>query len=354
MDCHVFRRFCDEVIPFLKGARFEKITEPAPQLVAFLLYSQGKKQTLFLRFGKRHPFIFLSSSKVVSPVTPSAYIMRLRKYFQDRRIIDIRVLWQERRIAVSVKGIVEGQYMWLDLSLKDGPVLFESAPYEDNTSVIWPEIKSLADVDWRIYPIFSPSLRRTLPFLELAEQQALIADLEAGGGDLFAYIPSEEKTNLANTQHFEKAYELSAWPLPPSLCDGRVEQVFESAMQATTFIGEKGILSELAELRGREDIKKHNEVLKKYNKLLEKLNNERKRLEEMVEKKRIALALQAELYRFPSNQKSAKVTLNGFSDKIRLNPALTVRENMEKMFHQAERGERGLIFLNTQIGRAHV
>ena len=38
MDCHVFRRLCDELAPALMGCRIEKIHRPAKDVTLFTLY----------------------------------------------------------------------------------------------------------------------------------------------------------------------------------------------------------------------------------------------------------------------------------------------------------------------------
>ena len=49
MDCHVFRRLCDELAPALMGCRIEKIHRPAKDVTLFTLYGTGGKRFLFLR-----------------------------------------------------------------------------------------------------------------------------------------------------------------------------------------------------------------------------------------------------------------------------------------------------------------
>ena len=44
MDCHVFRRLCDELAPALMGCRIEKIHRPAKDVTLFTLYGTGGKR----------------------------------------------------------------------------------------------------------------------------------------------------------------------------------------------------------------------------------------------------------------------------------------------------------------------
>lgn len=96
MDCHVFRRLCDELAPALMGCRIEKIHRPAKDVTLFTLYGTGGKRFLFLRAGRKAPFLFLSTHKIPVGSAPPADIMRLRKYLADRRIIDVLPDWVGR------------------------------------------------------------------------------------------------------------------------------------------------------------------------------------------------------------------------------------------------------------------
>ena len=102
MDCHVFRRLCDELAPALMGSRIEKIHQPASDVTFFTLYCGGKKQFLFLKSGRKDPFLFLSSHKIPVGTQPPAPVMRLRKYLADRRVIDTCISWPERRLCLRV------------------------------------------------------------------------------------------------------------------------------------------------------------------------------------------------------------------------------------------------------------
>ncbi|MFR0875696.1 MAG: hypothetical protein ACLSHC_14720 [Bilophila wadsworthia] len=98
MDCHVFRRLCDELAPALMGCRIEKIHRPAKDVTLFTLYGTVGKRFLFFRAGRKAPFLFLSTHKIPVGSAPPADIMRLRKYLADRRIIDVLPDWVGRRL----------------------------------------------------------------------------------------------------------------------------------------------------------------------------------------------------------------------------------------------------------------
>ena len=225
MDCHVFRRLCDELAPALMGCRIEKIHRPAKDVTLFTLYGTGGKRFLFLRAGRKAPFLFLSTHKIPVGSAPPADIMRLRKYLADRRIIDVLPDWVGRRLYLHVNADTE---CWLTLDLREGPSLLFDAPPEPEIPA-WPDPAHWAEAcegdGWRNWPVITPPLRRTLPLLPPDEQAALLLDLEAGGGDLFLY------ENAAGER------ELSAWPLPPERRrDGQHER--ESGRDAQSLRGE--------------------------------------------------------------------------------------------------------------------
>ena len=232
MDCHVFRRLCDELAPALMGCRIEKIHRPAKDVTLFTLYGTGGKRFLFLRAGRKAPFLFLSTHKIPVGSAPPADIMRLRKYLADRRIIDVLPDWGGAAFTFmstpipnaglrSICGKAPRCFSTRRLSLKfrHGPIP-RTGPKP---------VKATAGGTGRSS---RRPLRRTLPLLPPDEQAALLLDLEAGGGDLFLY------ENAAGER------ELSAWPLPPERrrdADGtpREELVVEDAIRACAAAGKR-------------------------------------------------------------------------------------------------------------------
>ena len=340
MDCHVFRRLCDELAPMLMGCRIEKIHQPARDVCLFTLYGGSGKRFLFLRSGRKNPLLFLASHKIPVGSAPPAEIMRLRKHLSDRRIIDIQVDWVERRLHARVNGEAE---CWLCLDLREGPsLLFQTPP--EATVPVWPDPLHWAEActgdGWRGWPVLTPPLRRTLPLLPPDEQTTLLLDLEAGGGDLFLY------ENAAGER------ELSAWPLPSERRKGadgtlREEVVVEDPLRACSAVGETSVLRGIAAHARAEAAKPHEAEAARLRRLLLKLETEKDRLGLMLAGQENARLLQSQLYRFSAEEKRPAVDLET-PDGIRtipLDPRLTIRENMAALFHKASRGKRGLALL---------
>ena len=367
MDCHVFRRLCDELVPALLGGRVEKVHQPGDALM-FTIHCQGRKRFLFLRHGRKAPCLFLSGSRLPAGTTPPAFVMRLRKYLADRRLVEARVQWPERRLHLraDTRGEVSGE-VWLTLDLREGaslrlenvkkneadaagtplppvadPDRTESGRTDSDSPVLWPDPseweKACAQEGWRSWPVLTPALRRTLPLLDKAEQAALLLDLEQGGGDLFLYEGERPEQTV-----------LSAWPLPPALRKDRREEIFESALAAAARIGETVTLAELAERNRADAARPHLARAARLKKLLAKLEGEKIRLNGMCGLRETALALQAELYRFAPSEKRDAAMLRGGTLGVALDPSLTVRENMAAMFHKAARGQRGLALLDGRV-----
>lgn len=363
MDCHVFRRLCQELVPALLGGRMEKIHQPDPDITQCCLYAGGRKRFLTLRAERRDPFLFFSSHRITTGVEPSAAIMRLRKHFGGQRLMDARILWTERRLLMRARG-EDNASSWLDLDLREGPRLHLFAseeadsflPMDMEPEVEWPDdegpgaFAELCDGDgWRQYPVLSPALRRVLPLLDDGERAALLGDLACGGGDLFVYgLPAEEGEPVEAPQRVE----ISAWPLPEPLRAGRSETVFESALEAVRRVGECRVLPQFSHKAGQTAAKPHAQEAARLERLLLKLEDERDRLSRLAALKTDALALQAELYRFSPDHKVGEVTLFSRPDApLRLDPLRTVRENMAELFHRAGRGTRGLLHLEERLLR---
>lgn len=358
MDCHVFRRLCQELAPLLLGGRVEKIHQPASDLTMFSLYAANRKHYLFLRADRGDPFLFRSSKKVAVGTEPPAFTMRLRKYFSGQRLMDVRILWPERRLLLRARGEDE-QGAWLELDLREGcklhvgPAGEPFAVMDVEPEAAWPEPEALAALcsggdGWRQWPVLSPALRRTLTLLDDdGERAALVCDLMAGGGDLFVYGLEEAEADAASAVNCD----VSAWPLPDRLRAGRSETVFESALEAVDRVGAVRVLRHLTLRQGKQAAKPHVSEADRLQRLLRKLADERVRLESLASLKTDAVALQAELYRFGSEEKLSEVALEDGVRSLRLDPRLTVRENMATLFHRAGRGARGLVHLEERLAR---
>ena len=383
MDCHVFRRICAELTPALTGCRLEKIHQPGADVTVFTLYGHGRKRYLFLKAGRKTPFLFLADHKISDGSQPPASVMFLRKHLAGRRVIAAFDDWVERRLYLhfpssgqeripdSEQGECGG--LWLCLDLREGVRLLRRAP-DDPPPPRWPspeQARAAQGEDWRNWPVLTPALRRTLASLPPEEQAALLLDLEAGGGDLFLY---EDEAGRR---------ELFAWPLPEEVRRKRPapggnlnERVLENALEAAALAGERRVLRDLADRAGAERARPHLAEAARLRRLLAKLDDDEARLSRMQAAGDDALALQTCLYLFGPDEKQAAVLLPpalsapetpapemgapelhvpdargterpdaNQGRRIVLNPRLTVRENMAALFHTARRGKRGLAML---------
>lgn len=391
MDAHLFRRYCEELLPVLVGARFEKVYQPLDGLLIIALDGVGRLQSnilntkytfpykvyLSLKEGRKFPLLFHSTSKIAVASQPTAQSMRFRKYLSGKRIERICADWLARCLYIEVQGDV-----YLSLSLRDGPMLlFEKPTVFDSflpldgeytvenfektyaivpqvSSELWPDwtTVSLCDpADWRQFSILTPLLRKTLPLIENLDAAALYADLEAGGGDIFVYDENARHIQkVPQAQPTQQAQQAGAWSLPSELQKElglSNERCFESALDAISFIG-SSVFSEVARKARGEAVKPFIQEHKRLDKLLEKLEDERLRLNSMLGKKVDALLLQASLYSLNSQEKKGSldlVDMQGESHCVVLDPRFTIQENMQRFFHSAGRGKRGLEYLEKRF-----
>lgn len=426
MDAHLFRRFCDDFIPALIGVRIEKIHQITSGVVVFTLYGLGKfqgdtslfgdkKQYLILKSG-RDPLLFLSEHRPTIGTHPPAFIMRLRKHCAGQRIMQAQANWIERKMYLQMHGGA-----WLCLDLKNGIELYlDTEPEIDISQPIWPDFDFIyaacvkkhlpyqeenirENLDststlsrqknefdeankkeiWRQYPILTPLLRNTLPYIEKEEGAALYADLQYGGGDVTVYTLGEEKLELSpwllpygllqkmgfaslnsTTTEEEKRLEKQA---TDKLVSNNVlsnkthtntkmpykELLFEDAISALKYAGSIA-LTRLSQALKNAITKPLLTEAKRLDKLTDKLQKEEERLQDMLAKKDDALLLQAHLYDLDSKAKQKSITLadtlNSENERtINLDPAKTIGENMEYFFHVAARGKRGLAHLATRL-----
>ena len=352
MDAHLFRRFCDAAIPFLTGARIEKLQSPVRDVFTLTFFAPGGKRQLCMRFGRQNSLLFFSSAHLGAGHAPTAGIMRLRKYALGHRIGACVPQYYARRLWLLVSGASQTPFRdapssprlaWLALDLKEGISLhfLTEAEAPAPEAVRWPGADELAPAcaNWRDWPVLTPSLRRTLLRLDAPDALALLEDLRAGGGDLFLYRnPADNAVR-----------SVSAWPLPPDLHDGLVEQSGENVNALLEEAGRHLVLERMTLDRAREEAQPLFRKKKKLDRLAENLDEEKTRLERMVRARNDGLALQENLWRWPRGLKEARLDVpegaHGPARSVALDARMTVIENMARFFHTAERGKRGLAHL---------
>ena len=366
MDAHLFRRFCEAAEPLLLGSRIEKLQEAAPGLLVLSLYGNGGKRQFCLRHDRKEPFCFFAGDRLSAGAAPSAAVMRLRKFTVGRRIAATVPQFCQRRLWLLLGGTAEkpggalpaGTTLWLLLDLREGASLHFQRPEEDARpgpqlppepdAPHWPGPDALpgALAHWRDWPVLTPALRRSLVHMDERDQWALMADLRAGGGDVFLYAEAGADAPVR---------ALSAWPLPPELRAGLTEESGEDVLALVERAAASLVLGRLAEAAGAARARPVQRRLRKLGKLLEKLDEEEGRLRAMLGRQEEALALSANLWRWPADFRAEVVELppdstgdgaeDGAPRRIRLDSRHTVRANMERLFHAARRGKRGLELL---------
>ncbi len=358
MDAHLLHA----TMPTLEnivGSRITKIYQYDTDIFVFALYGKGKRQFLTIRTGKNIPFLFLSDHHSARGENPPATVMRLRKHLKGHRIINIHCAWWERIIFFQVAQEESAPPLWFKIDLRKGvEVCFKQ---DENPILLYPEpawlefesIEELEELlnisqgqEKKFSPYLTPALRKTMQaifqenkdkyeaFLEI---KTLFMDLESGNGDIFLYKESSEN----NTKT-----ELFAWQLPQSLKQNREEEIFDNVLFALNEFGKLTLFNAVSDEIKKNTAKPFVTEIKKLRKLKEKLDEDEKRLINMFNLKDIALQIQANLYSFDKESKEEEILING--EKYPLNPRLTIRENMENLFHQSLRGKRGLIFLETR------
>ncbi len=365
MDAHLFRRLCQALSPLLVGTRVARIQEPHPGIYTFNLdlFSRssplGRKAQLVLSPGRHNPFLFLSTARLAANAAPSAAVMRLRKYAAGRSIRHVSVLWQSRELHLLLSGAMpaalrsgpgtnarssdDERLTWLVLSLRDGPLLRFAAPDDlpSEQDPVWPDAAILPEAmqEWRSWPVLTPALRRTLALLDPRDAMALLVDLEEGGGDIFCYSVTDERDTSRR-----EIRQVSAWPLPESLRSGD-EQERPDVLRALMEAGSDLVLSAAARQQARLAADPWRKKERRLVELLELHEEDVARLKKMCARKEQALLIQASLWHLPANARQPSVTVTdaeGAAIVLNLDPRCTIRENMERFFHTARRGERGL------------
>lgn len=376
MDAHVFRRVAIKLAGLLKFARIEKIFRPAKDILVFALYAGQSKHFLVFRYGRRNQALFLSSVKPQAPTVPDSEVMFFRKYFNGRRIASVVFDWPKRQLVfyfMNRADLVAEQYsshscgatadkreyvfshrdinpgFALLLDLREGARALTEIPSDFVKPVVWPGYTGdactfgEAERIWEHFPVITPLLRKTLVALEPLEARALLSDLEseadgqAGEGETWVYEP--EKADCT-----EKI--ISAWPLPEVLCAGLKVRAFEDVLEAAEYAGVVSVFTHASTERDKPAALAQSRELKRLKQVLTKLEFEEKRLNEFLTRKEDGLLLQAHLYLFEADEHRDSVDIpsydaDGSMHRVALEPRLTVRENMLRMFQMAAKAARG-------------
>lgn len=313
----------------------EKIHAPVPGVLVFSLYGGREhdgKRYLVLKSDRKAPLLFVSPHRIPVNAQPPAFVMKLRKHLSDQRILRAAAHWTERRLYLCFSGEAP---IWLLLDLRDGASLSFDEPPEFSEPE-WPEsLSAVPPGQYRSWPVITPALRRTIPHLDPLDADALLMDLQAGGGDVFLY---ESGTGCT----------LSAWPLPEEqrrlLGDSVAEVSGEDPLPLLAAAGEKSVWSDAAAKSREAAALPFTQEAARIGRLLKKLDDDEERLCAMCMRQNDALLLQRSLYMFRPDDRAASVLITDEDGDhvLQLDRKLTIRENMAELFRQAGRGRRGL------------
>ncbi|MBQ4133742.1 MAG: DUF814 domain-containing protein [Desulfovibrionaceae bacterium] len=398
MESHVLRRVGLELAPQLIGARIETIYRPSASVYTFKISKPSLRPCLLIRFGA-DAVCLPALQKPDNPASPDAPTMRLRKYLCGLRISGIWLDWKANALWLGFyprKPIAPHppsrnsaeENLFLCLNMRLGPHIYSRLPenvepLHTGSAVTWDikaAISSLADYEekqssrrkdnlplanihspkgqtdeaaqsdpqhghedkpWEKFPFLTPLLRETLiGFADPADALALLADLETAAGDIFVYArPSPSSVAL-----HPLLPRISAWPLPPRISRGAMEQVYSSVLEAL----ETEFTETFFNVIHREKVKEISSSLardkKRILRALAKIDEEEKRLLLFSRLKETALLIQANLYDLDKNARLHTLKLADHSGKIHdvnLDPLKTITENMEHMFEKAAKAARG-------------
>jgi predicted ribosome quality control (RQC) complex YloA/Tae2 family protein len=341
LNAHVFRLFCKAFNPLAMGARLQRINALSGDVIQFVFFGQGKTLNLVLKYGRQGNFIFTAARRQSTGAAPPPFIMRLRKHLLGRHVKQIHAKWLERQLWLGFSPQAD---LWLCLDLLEGANLCWQSP--EPSDPVWPDPSALPPLEaietGKLWPVLAPELRRTLSCLPEAEQTALLMDLESANGDLFLY------------EDAKKQLSVSAWPLPEQLRDKRREIIEEDILAGLARVGEQAVIANMAARAGHLAAKPFLAEAARLKRLLDKLAGERQRLQDMANAQNDATLLQGILFKFAPDEKRSSVMAENPADpsalprEIALDPRISIRRNMEALFHRAGRGRRGLKHLNTR------
>jgi hypothetical protein len=350
MEAVFFRFLVLELASLLPGARVEKVFLPAPNVMTLTFYlpagrlvpgCEAKKTVhLHARYGTGRYFLFVSGHKTAQPERAPAAAMRLRKYLRGRRVRQVVADWANRRLGLLFTG--DGPALVLDP--RSFPALIDT-PAADQPVMqqpSWPPLETvLGDPDiWQAYPQLSPNLRRRLAALPPADRPAVYARLAGGESDgFFLTRMSGEPSAL--------------WPVdwpgpqPPS---STVER-FPTALEAAAAFGLPLAFGEVSGRKQAPEAAAKVAAKRRQVRAMARLAADEARMRAFIARKAEADAIAANLHALDKTAKIPELSLptsDGGNQTLHLDPALTILGNMQKLYHLAAKGERGLAAIATR------
>ncbi len=321
MDASVFCFVARELAGRVVGMRVEKVFAPLPETWTMSL---GRVGYLVLCTAKPTPFLYLADHKPENPQNPSGRAMWLRKRLRGRRILGLVSDWPQRRLALEMSP---GEGKWLILDLCAAPALVDVLPPGFGSDPLWPGLERIRSEEglWRELAHLTPPLRHHLRLVSSTQAEALLESLKSGTVSTFYY----------GTDHRGRP-QVRLWPLQGgSACSSAMEAAQKAHGQTLSQMEQAhaGLHSAMAR------------NIRRIERALERVLDDQKRLQGMVEKRREGLLLQAHLHRLDRNARLNLLRVTGGQGEdveMHLDPGLTVRENMERFFVRAAKGERGL------------
>ena len=324
MDANFFRFLLKDGLKFLKSARIEKIYNPVNKLWTFKLSS---KVHLIFFYDTKDNFLFFSKNKPENPLKPSSEVSWWRKRVLNFWISDVSYNWPNRQLSLKIER-TSSEVGWIFFDLRSGLKLLSKNPIEQR-EIIWPsldEILTNRDI-YKIYPHITSPLRYSLIKLkDLSKQKFWYSKLISGEIDKF-YVYESDKN---------KGILLSLWPLEDP--EYEKELVFDSPLDAAEYYG--WYIINKQKINGSSN--------KRKKRLEKKLKKEREKLEKWISLEHKAQIIKENLHNIDPNAHLPSITftmVDGTKVQIDLDPALSVKENMEYMFQRAKKGKKGLMSL---------
>ncbi|EFL52130.1 protein of unknown function DUF814 [Solidesulfovibrio fructosivorans JJ]] len=350
MEAVFFRFLARELAQALPGARVEKIFLPSPNVISLALYMPpgvapavtGGKKTLYLhaRYGTGRFFLFLSPQKTNQPERAPAAAMRLRKHLRGRRLAGVVADWPRRVLTLVPAG--EGPSLVLDP--RSFPTLADAPPVPADERPAWPPLEAvLSEPDiWQEHPQLSPALRRRLAALPEAEARECYARLQDETAEGFFL----ETRNGAPE---------SVWPVSwLGRAKGQTEtRAFPTALAAAAAFGEPLAFGEVSGREAAPQAAAQAAGKRRQIRALAKLDADEARMRAFIARRADADLIAALLHTLDKQAKIPALSVptpEGGNRDLSLDPSLSVLGNMQKLYHFAAKGERGLAAIAKRRG----
>ncbi len=347
----------EELKPQVVGSRINKIYQPHPLDLLFILRSNNQNLNLFISSNLSNPRIHLTDQKFDNPDKPYTFCTNLRKYLERGFISDISQIDNDRVIKIAVETLNEmgdeiTLYLFLELTGRNSNIILTDQNHKiieairhflpsvdaDNNRIILPKATYYYPQKTKTLNPFS-----TIPDEELLENCYNLEGCSKAFLDEITFVGSVKRVLAQKAKPVYYPTKPKYHYIFPFKHLDDDYQIFPSISNLLTFIYQDENKTSSVEYNTLNTFLKRE--INKLKSKLKNLNKDRDKALPHLEDKKLGLLIQAYMYQIKKGDSSIEVS-NFYGNNeiiiIPLDPLLDPSANMKRYFTLAKKAENTL------------